>query len=159
MIHCFCLIFRFCRHQQYLGKVKQAVFHTPKAGRRLVVSTEESVIASLDLRRGEICKYNFHFWFKFIVLCINLLVGRRALILLLVLEVWRHVLGEKDPIDHIDITLGKCKLIFIVFDLLSMIFIIVLLLLVIRLYKLEFWLGIWSFNVDYIDVYDVVLAF
>ncbi|XP_057522936.1 uncharacterized protein LOC130802853 [Amaranthus tricolor] len=63
-------------HQQYLGKVKQAIFHTPKAGRRrLVVSTEESVIASLDLRRGEIF--------------------------------WRHVLGEKDPIDHIDITLGK----------------------------------------------------
>ena len=25
------------------------------------------------------------------------------------------MLGEKDPIDHIDITLGKCKLIFIVF--------------------------------------------
>ncbi|XP_021745493.1 ER membrane protein complex subunit 1-like [Chenopodium quinoa] len=63
-------------HQQYLGKVKQAVFHTPKAGRkRLVVSTEESVIASLDLRRGEIF--------------------------------WRHVLGENDRIDHIDIALGK----------------------------------------------------
>ncbi|KNA06063.1 hypothetical protein SOVF_184420 [Spinacia oleracea] len=63
-------------HQQYLGKVKQAVFHTPKAGRkRLVVSTEESAIASLDLRRGEIF--------------------------------WRHVLGDNDRIDHIDIALGK----------------------------------------------------
>ncbi|KMT18010.1 hypothetical protein BVRB_2g032040 [Beta vulgaris subsp. vulgaris] len=63
-------------HQQYLGKVKQAIFHTQKAGRkRLVVSTEESIIASLDLRRGEIF--------------------------------WRHVLGENDRIDHIDIALGK----------------------------------------------------
>ncbi|XP_073044347.1 uncharacterized protein [Primulina eburnea] len=42
-------------HQQYLGKVKQAVFHTQKAARkRVVVSTEENVIASLDLRRGDI---------------------------------------------------------------------------------------------------------
>jgi hypothetical protein len=42
-------------HQQYIGKVKQAVFHTQKAGRkRVVVSTEENVIASLDLRRGDI---------------------------------------------------------------------------------------------------------
>ncbi|KAL5538788.1 hypothetical protein UlMin_043921 [Ulmus minor] len=42
-------------HQQYIGKVKQAVFHTQKAGRkRVVVSTEENVIASLDLRHGEI---------------------------------------------------------------------------------------------------------
>ncbi|GAB4837246.1 hypothetical protein Ancab_002149 [Ancistrocladus abbreviatus] len=63
-------------HQQYIGKVKQAVFHTQKAGRkRVVVSTEENVIASLDLRRGEIF--------------------------------WRHVLGDKDAIDHIDISLGK----------------------------------------------------
>lgn len=45
------------RHQRYIGKVKDAVFHTQKAGRkRVVVSTEENVIASLDLRRGEICK-------------------------------------------------------------------------------------------------------
>ncbi|XP_062101167.1 uncharacterized protein LOC133807046 isoform X1 [Humulus lupulus] len=42
-------------HQQYIGKVKQAVFHTQKAGRkRVVVSTEENVVASLDLRHGEI---------------------------------------------------------------------------------------------------------
>ncbi|XWS26328.1 hypothetical protein CRYUN_Cryun26dG0022700 [Craigia yunnanensis] len=42
-------------HQQYIGKVKQAVFHTHKTGRkRVVVSTEENVIASLDLRHGEI---------------------------------------------------------------------------------------------------------
>ncbi|KAB2049864.1 hypothetical protein ES319_A13G206900v1 [Gossypium barbadense] len=42
-------------HQQYLGKVKQAVFHTHKTGRkRVVVSTEENVVASLDLRQGEI---------------------------------------------------------------------------------------------------------
>ncbi|KAK3005418.1 hypothetical protein RJ639_016321 [Escallonia herrerae] len=42
-------------HQQYVGKVKDAVFHTQKAGRkRVVVSTEENVVASLDLRRGEI---------------------------------------------------------------------------------------------------------
>ncbi|XVF89193.1 hypothetical protein PTKIN_Ptkin19aG0110600 [Pterospermum kingtungense] len=42
-------------HQQYIGKVKQAVFHTHKTGRkRVVVSTEENVVASLDLRRGEI---------------------------------------------------------------------------------------------------------
>ncbi|KAF8388951.1 hypothetical protein HHK36_025634 [Tetracentron sinense] len=42
-------------HQQYIGKVKHAVFHTQKAGRkRVVVSTEENVIASLDLRRGAI---------------------------------------------------------------------------------------------------------
>lgn len=63
-------------HQQYVGKVKQAVFHTPKAGRkRVIVSTEENVIASLDLRRGDLF--------------------------------WRHVLGDNDSIDHIDITLGK----------------------------------------------------
>ncbi|PIA64847.1 hypothetical protein AQUCO_00100367v1 [Aquilegia coerulea] len=42
-------------HHKYVGKVKQAVFHTQKAGRkRVIVSTEENVIASLDLRRGEI---------------------------------------------------------------------------------------------------------
>lgn len=42
-------------HQQYIGKVKHAVFQTQKAGRkRVVVSTEENVVASLDLRRGEI---------------------------------------------------------------------------------------------------------
>ncbi|KAL5729138.1 hypothetical protein ACHQM5_002128 [Ranunculus cassubicifolius] len=42
-------------HHKYIGKVKQAVFHTQKAGRkRVIVSTEENVIASLDLRRGEI---------------------------------------------------------------------------------------------------------
>ncbi|PON37264.1 ER membrane protein complex subunit [Parasponia andersonii] len=42
-------------HQQYIGKVKHAVFHTQKATRkRVVVSTEENVIASLDLRHGEI---------------------------------------------------------------------------------------------------------
>ncbi|GAB4854302.1 hypothetical protein Ancab_022888 [Ancistrocladus abbreviatus] len=63
-------------HQQYIGKVKQAVFHTQKAGRkRVVVSTEEHIVASLDLRRGEIF--------------------------------WRHFLGDKDGIDHIDIAHGK----------------------------------------------------
>ncbi|GMH10806.1 hypothetical protein Nepgr_012647 [Nepenthes gracilis] len=63
-------------HQQYIGKVKHAVFHTHKAGRkRVVVSTEENVVASLDLRHGEIF--------------------------------WRHVLGDKDAIDHINIALGK----------------------------------------------------
>ncbi|XP_072964279.1 uncharacterized protein [Typha angustifolia] len=42
-------------HQKYIGKVKQAVFHTQKTGRRrVVVSTEENVIASLDLRTGNI---------------------------------------------------------------------------------------------------------
>ncbi|MCD7448371.1 hypothetical protein HAX54_041106 [Datura stramonium] len=42
-------------HQQYIGKVKNAVFQTQKAGRkRVVVSTEENVIASLDLCHGEI---------------------------------------------------------------------------------------------------------
>ncbi|KAF5726190.1 ER membrane protein complex subunit 1 [Tripterygium wilfordii] len=42
-------------HQQYIGKTKQAVFHTQNTGRkRVVVSTEENVIASLDLRHGEI---------------------------------------------------------------------------------------------------------
>ncbi|KAK9102760.1 hypothetical protein Sjap_020014 [Stephania japonica] len=42
-------------HHKYIGKVKHAVFHTQKAGRkRVVVSTEENVVASLDLRRGDI---------------------------------------------------------------------------------------------------------
>lgn len=42
-------------HQQYIGKVKHAVFHTQKSGRkRVIVSTEENVIASLDLRTGGI---------------------------------------------------------------------------------------------------------
>ncbi|XP_030543021.1 ER membrane protein complex subunit 1 [Rhodamnia argentea] len=42
-------------HQKYIGKVKHAVFHTQKAGRkRVVVSTEHNVIASLDLRHGDI---------------------------------------------------------------------------------------------------------
>jgi hypothetical protein len=51
------------RHQQYIGKVKHAVFHTQKTGRkRVVVSTEENVIASLDLRHGEICELNFLYW-------------------------------------------------------------------------------------------------
>ncbi|KAK6147109.1 hypothetical protein DH2020_018021 [Rehmannia glutinosa] len=43
---------------EYIGKVKHAVFHTQKAARkRVVVSTEENVVASLDLRHGEICGY------------------------------------------------------------------------------------------------------
>uniref|UniRef100_A0A1D1Z7X7 ER membrane protein complex subunit 1 n=1 Tax=Anthurium amnicola TaxID=1678845 RepID=A0A1D1Z7X7_9ARAE len=63
-------------YQQYIGKVKHAVFHTQKAGRkRVVVATEENVIASIDLRRGELF--------------------------------WRHVLGDNDPVDQIDIALGK----------------------------------------------------
>ncbi|KAJ0962596.1 hypothetical protein J5N97_027718 [Dioscorea zingiberensis] len=63
-------------HQKYIGKTKQAVFHTQKAGRkRVVVSTEENAIASLDLRTGDIY--------------------------------WRHVLGKNDPIDQIDVALGK----------------------------------------------------
>ncbi|XP_012477342.1 uncharacterized protein LOC105792990 [Gossypium raimondii] len=42
-------------HQQYIGKVKQAVFHTHKTGRkRVVASTEQNIIATLDLRSGEI---------------------------------------------------------------------------------------------------------
>ncbi|KAF2304456.1 hypothetical protein GH714_031663 [Hevea brasiliensis] len=42
-------------HQQYVGKVRDAVFHTQKTGRkRVVVSTEENVIASLDLRRRDL---------------------------------------------------------------------------------------------------------
>ncbi|CAF2135709.1 unnamed protein product [Brassica napus] len=42
-------------HQRYIGKVKHAVFHTQKAGRkRVIVSTEENVVASPDLRHGEI---------------------------------------------------------------------------------------------------------
>ncbi|CAA6666006.1 unnamed protein product [Spirodela intermedia] len=63
-------------YQQYIGKVKHAIFHAQKAGRRrVVVATEENVIASLDLRRGELF--------------------------------WRHVLGENDSVDQIDIALGK----------------------------------------------------
>ena len=47
------------RHQRYIGKVKHAVFHTQKTGRkRVIVSTEENVVASLDLRLGEICKFS-----------------------------------------------------------------------------------------------------
>ncbi|GFS44909.1 catalytics [Actinidia rufa] len=43
------------RHQQYIGKVRYTVFHTEKAGRKcVVVSTEENVIASLDLCSGKI---------------------------------------------------------------------------------------------------------
>ncbi|CAN6456569.1 unnamed protein product [Victoria cruziana] len=42
-------------HQKYVGNVKKAVFHTQKTGRRrVIVSTEENVIASLDLRKGDI---------------------------------------------------------------------------------------------------------
>lgn len=47
------------RHQRYIGKVKHAVFHTQRSGRkRVVVSTEENVIASLDLRHGDICEFS-----------------------------------------------------------------------------------------------------
>lgn len=52
------MICDLCRHQQYIGKVKKAVFQTQKAGRkRVVVSTEENAIAALDLRHGEICEF------------------------------------------------------------------------------------------------------
>jgi hypothetical protein len=47
---------RACRHQQYIGRVKHAVFQTQGAGRkRVVVATEYNAIASLNLRTGEIC--------------------------------------------------------------------------------------------------------
>nr|DAD35584.1 TPA_asm: hypothetical protein HUJ06_006224 [Nelumbo nucifera] len=40
-------------HHQYIGKVKHAVFHAQNAGgKRVVVSIEENVVASLDLSRG-----------------------------------------------------------------------------------------------------------
>ncbi|MCO5605408.1 hypothetical protein L7F22_059592 [Adiantum nelumboides] len=43
------------QHQQYIGKVKYAAFQTQSAGRkRVVVATEQNVIASLNLRSGEI---------------------------------------------------------------------------------------------------------
>ncbi|XP_078174655.1 uncharacterized protein LOC144568245 [Carex rostrata] len=42
-------------HKRYIGKVKHAVFHAQKTGRRrVVVSTEENAIASLDLRTGDL---------------------------------------------------------------------------------------------------------
>lgn len=42
-------------HQQYIGRVKHAVFQTQGAGRkRVVVATEQNAIASLNLRTGEI---------------------------------------------------------------------------------------------------------
>ncbi|KAG0624001.1 hypothetical protein M758_3G216900 [Ceratodon purpureus] len=42
-------------HQQYIGRVKHAVFQTQGAGRkRVVVATEENALASLNLRTGEI---------------------------------------------------------------------------------------------------------
>lgn len=45
-----------CRHQQYIGKVKHAVFQTQGSGRkRVIVGTEEDAIASLNLRTGEVC--------------------------------------------------------------------------------------------------------
>lgn len=47
-----------CRHQQYLGRVKHAVFQTQGTGRkRVVVATEENAVASLNLRTGEICTF------------------------------------------------------------------------------------------------------
>ncbi|KAF5456499.1 hypothetical protein F2P56_025975 [Juglans regia] len=68
-------------HQRYVGKVKHAVFHTQKTGRkRVAVSTEENVVALLDLRHGEISKWQF---------------------------IWRHVLGANDAVDAVDIALGK----------------------------------------------------
>lgn len=60
LVYLFVVLEKKIRYQQYIGKVKQAVFHTQKAGRkRVVVSTEENVVASLDLRHGEICKFDF----------------------------------------------------------------------------------------------------
>ncbi|XP_031501489.1 uncharacterized protein LOC116265081 [Nymphaea colorata] len=42
-------------HKKYIGNVKEAVFHTQKTGRRrVIVATEENVIASLDLRKGDL---------------------------------------------------------------------------------------------------------
>ncbi|GAA0163002.1 hypothetical protein LIER_18979 [Lithospermum erythrorhizon] len=42
-------------HQEYIGKVKHAVFHTHKAARkRVIVSTQQNVVASLDLRHAQI---------------------------------------------------------------------------------------------------------
>lgn len=47
-----------CRHQQYIGRVKHAVFQTQGTGRkRVVVATEQNAIASLNLRTGDICTF------------------------------------------------------------------------------------------------------
>lgn len=49
--------------------MKHAVFHTQKTGRkRVIVSTEENVVASLDLRHGEICKRIFIFLYLLSIL-------------------------------------------------------------------------------------------
>ncbi|CAM6050215.1 unnamed protein product [Sphagnum compactum] len=63
-------------HQQYIGRVKHAVFQTQGSGRkRVVVATEQNALASLNLRTGEIY--------------------------------WRHVLGESDTIDVLELASGK----------------------------------------------------
>ena len=97
----------WCRHQHYLGKVKHATFQTQGAGRkRVIVATEQNVLASLNLRRGEICK-NFIFkpWRYH-----TYLSGLNWLFLICyITAVWKHVLGDLDPIDGLEIVLGKCK--------------------------------------------------
>ncbi|XP_024544147.1 ER membrane protein complex subunit 1 [Selaginella moellendorffii] len=62
-------------HQEYIGKVTHAVFQTASGKKRVIVATEKSVVASLNLRSGEIF--------------------------------WRQVLEESEPIDGLQVALGK----------------------------------------------------
>ena len=97
----------WCRHQHYLGKVKHATFQTQGAGRkRVIVATEQNVLASLNLRRGEICKaFSFVPWkYHTYMSGLNLLF-----LICYITAVWKHVLGDSDPIDGLEIVLGKCK--------------------------------------------------
>ena len=46
------------RYQRYIGRVKNAVFHSSIKGKKLViVATEQNVVASLNIHNGEICMY------------------------------------------------------------------------------------------------------
>lgn len=107
------------------------MFHTQKAGRkRVVVSTEENLIASLDLRTGGICMLicclfsikktfeNFILQYLIFVLrilwfwlfaCFMFMGFADKVSWFWVNAVWRHVLGDGDAVDEIDIALGKCN--------------------------------------------------
>jgi hypothetical protein len=79
-----------------------------------VVLTEENVIASLDLRSGDICQFFFsHSFFRMpathvlYMMCINVSVF--SLISVVFGAVWRHVIEKNDPIDQLSLSLGKCE--------------------------------------------------
>jgi hypothetical protein len=76
-----------------------------------VVLTEENVIASLDLRSGDICQFSLphNFFGTPATIVLHMMCIRVFFNICHFFAVWRHVIEKNDPIDQLSLSLGKCE--------------------------------------------------